>query len=78
MRGLLWEEIINVGTVGSKTHVTVYTRGVRPDLGKAHAQAIVGRNNKLKYCFFPSTYLHRSKIYSRDVRVPDISGISEF
>ena len=52
MRGLLWEEIINVGAVGSKTHVTVYIRGVRPDLGKVYAQAIVGRNNKLKYCFF--------------------------
>ena len=51
----------------------IYTGGVRPNLGKAHAWAIVGRNNKLKYCFFPSTYLHISKIYSRGVRVPDIS-----
>ena len=68
----------NVGTVGPK-HKWLYIHGgVRPKLGMAHVWAIVGRNNKLKYCFFPSTYLHRSKIYSRDVRVPDISGISEF
>ena len=62
----------------SKTQVTVHTRSACPNLGRVHAWPIMERNNKLKYCFFPSTYLHRSKIYSRDVRVPGISGISEF